>query len=237
MTDFHGKTVMVVGGGRGIGAAIVTAFAAAGASVISTYAGSRDAAEALAQRTGGTAVHADAADRDGLVAAVRAAGPIDVFVYNSGLFLAGDPLDLDADTVDRMIDVNVRGAYHGCVEAARTMPAGGRILVIGSVNGDRTPLPGITAYSMTKSALQGMARGLARDFGAREITVNVVQPGPTDTDMNPADGPFAETLHAIMAIPRHGTAEEVASLVLYRAGPSARGITGAMHMIDGGFSA
>ena len=237
MTDFAGKAIMVLGGSRGIGAAIVSAFAGGGGAVRFSYAGSRDAAETLAARTGALAVAADAADRDGLVAAVATAGPLDIFVYNSGLFLAGDPLELDPDAIDRMIDVNVRGAYHACVAAARTMRPGGRIVVIGSVNGDRVPLPGISAYAMTKSALQGMARGLARDFGPRGITVNVVQPGPTDTDMNPADGPFAATLHGMMASGRHGSAADVASLVLYLCGPQAAGITGAMHTIDGGFGA
>ena len=234
---FRGKSVMVVGGSRGIGAAIVTSFAAAGATVRFTYAGSRGAAEALAATTGSVAVQADAADRDRLLASVREAGELDVFVYNAGLLGGGDPLTLDPDAVDRLIDVNVRGAYHGSVEAARRMVNGGRIVAIGSGHGDTMPFAGITAYGMSKSALQGLARGLARDFGPRGITVNVVQPGPTDTDMNPADGPLAQQMHDEMAIHRHGTAEEVASLVLYLASPPARGITGAMHTIDGGFGA
>ncbi len=237
MTNFSGKKVMVVGGSRGIGAAIVQAYVAAGADVLFTYAGSRKAAEALAESTGARAIHSDAAVRDGLVAAVRDAGPLDIFVYNAGLLVAGDPLTLDPDAIDRMIDVNIRGAYHASVEAARTMPDGGRILIIGSVNGDRMPFAGLAGYAMTKSALQGMARGLARDFGARGITVNVIQPGPTDTDMNPADGPLAGQMHSVMAIAQHGTSEDVASLTLYLSGPSARGITGAMHTIDGGFGA
>lgn len=232
-----GKSVMVIGGSRGIGAAIVKAFAEAGATVRFTYAGSRDAAHALAETTGAQAVHADAADRAALLASISDAGPIDVFVYNAGLLLSGDPLALDADAVDRLIDVNVRGAYHAMVEAARRMPDGGRIVAIGSVHGDRMPFAGITAYGMSKSALQGLARGLARDFGPRGITVNIVQPGPTDTDMNPADGPLATQMHDEMAIRRHGTADEVAQLVMYLASPAARGITGAMHTIDGGFGA
>lgn len=235
--DWRGKTVMVVGGSRGIGAAIVAAFAAAGATVRFTYAGSREAALKLAETTGAHAVQADAADRAALLDSIRAAGPLDAFVYNAGLLLSGDPLTLDADAVDRLIDVNVRGAYHAMVEAARAMPEGGRIIGIGSVHGDRMPFAGITAYGMSKSALQGLARGLARDFGPRGITVNIVQPGPTDTDMNPADGPLATQMHDEMAIRRHGTASEVAQLVMYLASPPARGITGAMHTIDGGFGA
>jgi cyclic-di-GMP-binding biofilm dispersal mediator protein len=234
---WHDTSVMVVGGSRGIGAAIVASFAAAGAKVRFTYSGSQDAALALAERTGAVAVRVDAADRDATIAAVRAAGVLDVFVYNAGLLVSGDPLALDADAVDRLLDVNVRGAYHASVEAARAMPEGGRIIAIGSVHGDTMPFAGLTAYGMSKSALQGMARGLARDFGPRGITVNVVQPGPTDTDMNPADGPLAQQMHDEMAIRRHGTADEVASLVMYLASPPARGITGAMHTIDGGFGA
>lgn len=229
--------VLVIGGSRGIGAAIVRTFAEDGAEVRFTYAGSAAAAAALAGETGAFATRSDATDRDALIATVQEAGPIDVFIYNAGLLVVGDPLTLDADAVDQLIDVNIRGAYHASVEAARLMPDGGRIIVIGSVNGDRMPFDGLAAYSMSKSALQGMARGLARDFGPRGITVNIVQPGPTDTDMNPANGPAADQMHSVMAIKRHGTSEEVASLVRYLAGPQARGITGAMHTIDGGFGA
>lgn len=231
------RKVLVIGGSRGIGAAIVRGFAADGATVLFTYAGSEAAAAALAAQTGATVLRCDAADRAALLATVREAAPVDVLIYNAGLLLSGDPLTLDPGDVDRLIDVNVRGAYHASVEAARHMPDGGSILVIGSVNGDRMPFEGLAAYAMSKSALQGMARGLARDFGPRGITVNVVQPGPIDTDMNPADGPLASQMHSVMAIRRHGTPEEVASLVLYLAGPQARGITGAMHTIDGGFGA
>ena len=237
MPNFSGKRIMVIGGSRGIGAAIVKAYAAEGGDVLFTYAGSREAAEALAKSTGARAIHSDAAARDSLVAAVRDAGPLDVLVYNAGLLVTGDPLTLDPDAIDRMIDVNIRGAYHAAVEAARTMRDGGRILFIGSVNGDRMPFAGLAGYAMTKSALQGMARGLARDFGARGITVNVIQPGPTDTDMNPANGPLADQMHSVMAIREHGTSEDVASLTLYLSGPAARSITGAMHTIDGGFGA
>lgn len=237
MSDVADKRVMIFGGSRGIGAALVSTFATAGARVRFTYAGSRAAADALAVRTGALAAHCDATDRDGVIGAVRDAGPLDVFVYNAGLLLNGDPLTLDPDAVDRLIDVNVRAPYHAAVEAARAMPEGGRIVVIGSVNGDRMPFSGLAAYAMSKSALQGMARGLARDFGSRNITVNIVQPGPTDTDMNPADGPHARQMHSVMAITRHGTADDVASLVLYLAGRRATGITGALHTIDGGFGA
>lgn len=237
MTDFTGKTAFILGGSRGIGAAIVRRFAKDGAAVTFTYAGSAEAAAALAAETGGKAVRSDAADRAAVIDVVKAQGPIDILVVNAGLLVMGDPLTLDADAVDRMIDVNVRAPYHAAVEAARQMPDGGRIIVIGSTNGDRMPFPGGAAYAMTKSAIQGMARGLARDFGARGITVNVVQPGPTDTDMNPGDGPMSDMMHSFMAIGRHGTGAEVAGMVAYLASAEAGIITGALHTIDGGFGA
>lgn len=237
MTDFHNKQVLVLGGSRGIGAAIVRRFASDGASVTFTYAGSKEAAEKLAVDTGSTAVRSDAGDRADTIATVREAGPIDILVVNAGTLVLGDPLETDPDAVDRMIDINVRAPYHASVEAARQMPDGGRIIIIGSVNGDRMPFAGGAAYALTKSAIQGMTRGLARDFGGRNITVNVIQPGPTDTDMNPADGPMKETMHSFMALKRHGRPEEIAGLAAYLAGPEGGFITGAMHTIDGGMAA
>ncbi len=237
MTDFSGKMVLVLGGSRGIGAAIVRRFMADGADVTFTYAGSKDLADALARESGAVTRRVDSADRVTVVELVRSQGPLDVLVVNAGVYLGGDPRALDADAVDRMIDVNVRAPYHAAVEAARRMGAGGRIIVIGSANADRTPFPGAAAYGMTKAALQGMVRGLSRDFGERGITVNLVQPGPTDTDMNPADGPQKAQMHGFMAIKRHATGEEVAGMVAYLAGPEAGIVTGAMHTIDGGYAA
>lgn len=237
MSYFSGKKTLVIGGSRGIGAAVVRRLAKEGGNVAFTYAGSKDAAEALAGETGATALQSDAADRDAVIAVIKEQGSLDVLVVNAGVAIIGDPLEQDIDAIDRMIDINVRAPYHAAVEAARQMPDGGRIIVIGSVNGDRMPFAGGAAYALTKSALQGMARGLARDFGTRGITVNIVQPGPIDTDMNPHDGPMADTMHSFMAIKRHGKADEVAGLVAYLAGPEAGIITGAMHTIDGGFGA
>ncbi|WP_311267149.1 SDR family oxidoreductase [Sphingobium sp. WCS2017Hpa-17] len=237
MTDFTGKKALILGGSRGIGAAIVRRFAGDGAQVAFTYAGSHDAARTLASDTGATAVQSDAADRQAVIDVVAGQGPLDILVVNAGTLVMGDALTLDADAVDRMIDINVRAPYHAAVEAARQMPEGGRIIVIGSVNGDRMPFAGGAAYALTKSALQGMARGLARDFGPRGITVNIIQPGPTDTEMNPSDGPMASTMHGFMAIQRHATGQEIAGLAAYLAGPEAGIITGAMHTIDGGFGA
>jgi cyclic-di-GMP-binding biofilm dispersal mediator protein len=204
MTDFTNKSVLVLGGSRGIGASIVRRFAADGARVSFTYAGSPDAAHLLATETGSTAFLTDSADRD---------------------------------AVDRLFRINVHAPYHASVEAARRMPQGGRIIVIGSVNGDRMPIPGMASYALSKSALQGLARGLARDFGPRGITINVVQPGPVDTEANPADGPMKDLMHSFMAIKRHGHADEVAGMVAWLAGPEAGFVTGAMHTIDGAFGA
>lgn len=210
MSDFSGKSVMVLGGSRSIGAAIVRYFTA-GAKISFSYSGSPDAA-----------------------GAVEAAGALDIMVINAGVAIMGDPLTLDTEAVDRLIDINVRAAYFAEVEAGRQMHDNGRIIIIGSINGDRVPWPGGTAYSMSKSAVQGIGRGLARDFGARGITVNVVQPGPVDTDMNPAEGPMAPIMHGAMAIKRHAHVDEVASLVLYLASPAAAMITGTTQTIDGG---
>ncbi len=237
MADFANQKVLVLGGSRGIGAAIVRRFAAAGAQVTFTYAGSRDAAAALATEVGAAAIQADSADRDAVIAVVAARGALDVLVVNAGVIVFGDARTQDPDAIDRMIDVNVRAPYHASVEAAKQMNGNGRIIIIGSVNGDRMPFAGAAGYALTKSALQGMARGLARDFGDRGITVNVVQPGPVDTEMNPATGPMAEQMHSYMAIKRHARADEIAAMVAYLAGPEAGIVTGAMHTIDGGFGA
>jgi cyclic-di-GMP-binding biofilm dispersal mediator protein len=236
-TDFEGKNVLVLGGSRGIGAAIVKRFAASGATVAFTYSGSAGAAQAVAKETGAESLRADSSDRDAVIDVVARREALDVLVVNAGIFLSGDPLTLDPDAVDRMIDVNVRAPYHAAVEAARRMNDDGRIVVIGSVNGDRMPAPGAAAYAMTKSALQGMVWGLARDFGHRGITVNAIQPGPTDSDMNPADGPMADAMHGFMAIKRHARVDEVAELTAFIAGPHAGMITGSMQTIDGGFGA
>ncbi|MFW7340378.1 SDR family oxidoreductase [Pollutimonas sp. H1-120] len=237
MAVFDKKSVLVLGGSRGIGAAIVRRFVADGANVAFTYSGSRTAAEELAAETASKAVQTDSADRDAVIAQVRDSGPLDVLVVNAGIAIFGDALELDPDAVDRLFKINVHAPYHASVEAARRMPQGGRIIIIGSVNGDRMPVPGMAAYALSKSALQGMARGLARDFGPRGLTVNVVQPGPIDTDANRADGPMKDLLHGFMAIKRHGQPEEVAAMVAWLAGPEAGFVTGAMHTIDGAFGA
>jgi cyclic-di-GMP-binding biofilm dispersal mediator protein len=237
MSDFAGKNVLVLGGSRGIGAAIVRRFAQGGGKVAFTYAGSKEAAEKLAGETGAEAIRTDSADRDALIATVAGQGSLDVIVINAGTASIGDPLTIEADAIDRMIDINVRAPYHAAVEAARQMKSNGRIIVIGSINGDRMPFAGGAAYALTKSAVQGMVRGLARDFGDRGITVNSVQPGPTDSDMNPADGPMADFMHSFMAIKRHIRADEIAEYTAFLAGPHGAMVTGSMQTIDGGFGA
>ena len=237
MAGLTDKNILVLGGSRGIGAAIVRRFAKDGAKVAFTYASSKDAAEALATETGSEAIETDSTDRDAVIATVAGRGALDVLVVNAGTGILGDPLTLDADAIDRMIEINVHSPYHAAVEAARKMPDNGRIIVIGSVNGDSMPFAGGAGYALTKSAVQGMVRGLARDFGARGITVNNIQPGPVDTDMNPADGPMADLMHNFMAIKRHIRVDEVAELTAFIAGPHGAMITGAMHTIDGGFGA
>ncbi len=237
MASLNGKNALVLGGSRGIGASIVERFVAEGADVTFTYAGSADAAREVSERTGAKAVQVDSADREAVAAFIRGQSNLGILVANAGVAELGDALELDPDAVDRMIDINVRGPYHAAVEAARSMTEGGRIVIIGSVNGDRMPFPGGAAYALTKSAVQGMVRGLARDFGSRGITVNAVQPGPVDTDLNPADGPMKDMMHSFMAIPRHARPEEVAGMVAYLVGPEASIVTGALHTIDGGFGA
>ena len=231
-----GKKVLVMGGSRGIGAAIVRRLAADGGAVTFTYAGSKSAADALASETGSTAMQADSASRNAVIGAIQAVAPIDILVISAGVFVYADIREGDPDVIDRMIDLNVRAPYHAASEAAKTMPDGGRIIIIGSVNADAVPVTGASGYAMTKAAMQGLARGMARDLGPNGITVNVVQPGPVATDMNPEHGDFADALRSTMAIKRYARPEEIAGMVAYLAGPEAGIVTGAMHTIDGGFA-
>jgi len=230
-------SVLVLGGSRGIGAAIVRRFAGEGAQVTFTYASSAAPALELAEETGSTALRLDSAEREALSSAIERLGALDVLVVNAGLFIAGDPLELAADAIDRLFAININAPYHAAVSAARRMPDGGRIIFIGSNIADRAAMPGVAAYAASKAALTGMAKGLARDLGPRGITVNVVQPGPTDTDMNPADGPLNELMHSFMAIKRHARSDEIAAMVAWLAGSEAGLVTGAALTLDGGFAA
>ena len=232
-----GRKVFITGGSRGIGEALVHKFAAAGACVTYTYVSSTSEAAIITAKTGAKALQVDSADRDATIAAIAAEGPIDILIANAGIAVLGDPLTLDPDAIDRMIDINIRGSYFAAVEAARTMPDNGRILVIGATGGDHMPFPGAAAYAMTKAALQGMVRGLARDLGARGITVNALQLGPVDTAMNPANGPVSDMVKGILAIPRFIRPDEVADYALFLASPAAAMITGSLQPMDAGFLA
>ncbi|EJL87214.1 dehydrogenase of unknown specificity, short-chain alcohol dehydrogenase [Herbaspirillum sp. CF444] len=240
------KVAFVQGGSRGIGAAIVERLVQEGAIVAFTYVSSPDKAQALVSKVeakGGRAlaIQADSSDTAALQQAIRIAaetfGRLDILVNNAGVLALGSVEEFKLEDLDRTLAVNVRSVFVATQEAVRFMGEGGRIITIGSTNADRMPFAGGAVYAMSKSAIVGLTKGLSRDLGPRGITVNNVQPGPVDTDMNPADSDFAETLKGLMALPRYGKAEEIASFVAYLAGPEAGYITGASLMIDGGFSA
>lgn len=248
MTTQHlgGKVALIQGGSRGIGAAIVKRLAAEGAAVAFTYVSSAAKAEELQNSitaTGGKAlaIKADSADaaaiRHAVSATVEAFGRLDILVNNAGVLAVAPLEDFKLEDFDQTVAINIRSVFIASQEAAKHMGEGSRIINIGSTNADRMPFAGGGVYAMSKSALVGLTKGLARDLGPRGITVNNVQPGPVDTDMNPAHGDFAESLIPLMAVGRYGKAEEIASFVAYLAGPEAGYITGASLTIDGGFGA
>jgi len=241
-----GKVALVTGGSRGIGAAIAKRLAHDGAAVALTYGSAAQKAEQVAREieaAGGRAlaIRADSADPEAVqrsvAETVRAFGRLDILVNNAGVVAVTPVGDFTLADFDRMFAINVRAAFVAAQEASRHMDAGGRIVNIGSINADRMPFVGGSVYAMTKAAVAGLTRGLARDLGPRGITVNNVQPGPVDTDMNPADGPFAAGLMPGLAVGRYGRAEEIAAMVAYLAGPEASYVTGASLSIDGGFTA
>jgi 3-oxoacyl-[acyl-carrier protein] reductase len=240
-----GKTALVTGGSRGIGAAIVRRLASEGANVAFTYAASSAAADELvasvAQGSGTAfAIKADSARPAEIAAAVTTTvqqfGALDILVNNAGILINGTVDSYPLDDFDRMLAVNVRAAFVAVQAAQSHMGAGGRIIITGSVAADRTGFAGSAVYSMTKAAVAGLTRGMARDLGPRGITVNVVQPGPTETDIV-SDESVRAMLRPMMAIGRMGSGDEVASLVAYLARPEAGFITGAALTIDGGFLA
>jgi 3-oxoacyl-[acyl-carrier protein] reductase len=240
----EGKVALVTGGSRGIGAAIAKRLAADGAAVALTYSSAKEKADEVVrsiESAGGRAlaIQADNNDADevknAVIKTVNSFDGLDVLVNNAGIAIF-KPLDeLSIDDFDRIVAVNVRAVFVAAQEAARYMKEGGRIITIGSINADRMPVPGGTIYGMSKAAVAGLTRGLARDLGPRGITVNVVQPGPVDTDMNPATGPFAELLTPFLAIKRYGEADEVAAMVSYLASAESAYVTGTALTIDGGF--
>ncbi|MGC1360688.1 MAG: SDR family oxidoreductase [Silvibacterium sp.] len=246
MSKLANKVALVTGGSRGIGAAIATRLAADGASVAITYA--KDAASASAvvkaiENDGGKAVaiQADAADVKAVKAAVEKAvatfGRLDVLVNNAGTAIPKPFEDTTLEEMDHMIDLNLRGVFATTQTALKHMNDGGRIITIGSCVGERVMTPGLVAYSATKGAVKMFAQGLSREVGSRGITVNNVQPGPIDTDLNPAAGEWAVPQKAATALNRYGLVHEVAALVAFVAGPESSYITGANLTVDGGMNA
>jgi len=241
----QGKKAFVTGGSRGIGAAIARRLAAEGADVAITFAGNQAAADATVaaiaeQGVQGFALKADAADPQAAAGAVATAaerlGGLDILVHNAGVATFAPIGEAAFGEFRRQFGVNVDGIYAGTEAAIPHLRDGGRILIIGSINAHWMPVPGGAIYGATKAAVAGLARGWARDLGPRGILVNVIQPGPIDTDMNPAQGPFAGLLTPMTALKRYGTADEVAALTAFLASDEASYITGATIDIDGGSS-
>ena len=241
-----GKVALITGGSRSIGAAIAKRLAAEGAVVALTYSSSPDKANEVVraiETEGGKAlaIKADAANVEAVRAAVAKTvekfGGIDILVNNAGAALIAPVDKFSMEDFEKLFAVNVRGLFVATQEAARHMRDGGRIINIGSVNSDRMPFAGGSVYAMTKGAVAGLTRGLARDLGSRKITVNNIQPGPVDTDMNPADSEWGRATLPQLAVGRYGHVEEIAGLVAYLAGPEASYITGAGLLIDGGYAA
>ena len=241
-----GKVAFINGGSRGIGAAIARRLAHDGATVAIGYGASAIAAEALVaeiEARGGKAValRADAADPAALTRAIDSVaeryGRLDIPVNNAGVLLMGPLEEFTLEDFDKTVAVNVRAVFVASKAAAAHMRDGGRIVNISSTNAQRMPFAGGAVYAMSKSALTGLTKGLARDLGSRGITVNNVQPGPVDTDMNPAQADFAKVMHGLMALPRHGQADEVAGMVAYVVSAEAAFVTGSDLLIDGGFAA
>jgi 3-oxoacyl-[acyl-carrier protein] reductase len=240
------RRALVTGGSRGIGAAIVERLAHDGADVAFTYVSKPDQAAATAKAAQAhgvkaVAIRADSADAPALAAAVERTlaelGGIDILVNSAGVAAMAPIDDFRLEDLDRTLAVNVRAVFVATQAAVKHMKSGGRIINIGSCNAERMPFMGGGVYAMSKAALVGLVKGLARDLGPRGITINNVQPGPVDTDMNPADSEFADMLRKQMAIARYGAPAEIAALVAFLAGPEAGYVTGASLTIDGGFTA
>ena len=241
-----GKVALVTGGSRGIGAAIAKRLAADGATVAITYVKDASAASDVVKAIeldGGKAIaiQADAADVEAVNSAVEKTvatfGQLDVLVNNAGTAIPKTFEETTREEMDRMIDINVRGTLAATQAALRHMKSGGRIISIGSAVGERVQTPGLVAYSATKGAVKMFTQGLSREVGSRGITVNNVQPGPIDTDLNPAAGDWAVPQKAATALDRYGRVDEVAALVAFVAGPESSYITGANLTVDGGMNA
>ncbi|OSQ49201.1 SDR family NAD(P)-dependent oxidoreductase [Thalassospira alkalitolerans] len=246
MTQLDGKTALVTGGSRGIGAAIAKRLARDGATVAITYSNAADkAGEVVAEikAAGGKAVaiKADNRDPDAVRAAVEEVattfGAIDILVNNAGILSSAGIQDETLESFDRIVDVNIRGVFVAVQAALKYIPDGGRIITTGSCLAHKVSFPGISLYSMTKSALIGFTRGVARDLGPRGITVNLLHPGPTNTDMNPENGENGDAMRSLMAIKQFSRAEDTAGLVSWLASDEARTVTGAEFTVDSGVNA
>jgi 3-oxoacyl-[acyl-carrier protein] reductase len=244
--NLEGKIALITGGSRGIGAAIAKRLAADGANVAITYTKGADAAASIVkeiERAGrkALAIRADAADAGAVVAAVEHTvgtfGRLDVLVNNAGTAIPKTFEETTLEEMDRVIDINVRGVLVATQAALKHMKDGGRIITIGSAVGERVLVPGLVAYSATKGAVKIFTQALSRELGSRGITVNNVQPGPIDTDLNPAASEWAVPQKAATSLDRYGKVEEVAALVAFVAGPESSYITGANLTVDGGMNA
>jgi 3-oxoacyl-[acyl-carrier protein] reductase len=245
MSDLAGKVALITGGSRGIGAEVARTLARKGAAVGFTYHSASDRAHDVVkeiQTDGGQAlaIKADSADPSAVTGAVDQTvaefGRFDILVNNAGIFPSGPLEEVTLEDVDRALAIHVRAVFVASQTAARHMTDGGRIISIGSCLTERLPGPGMTLYAMSKSALKGLTKGLARDLGPRGITAVVVDPGPTDTDMNPADGPAADFLGGFIALGHYGKDQDVAAMVAHLAGPGGRHVTGSSILVDGGFA-
>jgi 3-oxoacyl-[acyl-carrier protein] reductase len=246
MSTLKKKVALITGGSRGIGAAVAKRLAADGASVAITYTKGADAASSVVkaiEQAGGKAIaiQADATDAAAVKKAVEKTvstfGAIDVLVNNAGTAIPKPFEETTLEEMDQMMNLNVRGTFVATQAVLKHMKSGGRIIMIGSCVGERMVTPGLVAYSATKGAVKMFTQGLSRELGGRGITVNNVQPGPIDTDLNPAAGDWATPQTAMTALGRYGSAEEVAALVAFVAGPEASYITGANLTVDGGTNA
>jgi 3-oxoacyl-[acyl-carrier protein] reductase len=244
--QLNGKVALVTGASRGIGAAIARRLACEGAEVIITYPNSRDGPEktlrAIRDAGGDSwAIEADSFDPQAVESSVEQVvaerGGLDILVNNAGIIVVGRIDEFESNDFERMVAINIRAVFVASRAASRHLREGGRIITIGSCNGDRIPFEGGSVYAMTKAAVAGLMRGVARDLGPRGITVNTIQPGPTNTDLNPSDGPYAPVLLPMMALGRFAQPDEIAAMVAYLASPEAAFVTGATLTIDGGFNA
>ena len=246
MSRLQGKTALITGGSRGIGAAIAERLASDGANIAITYVSSIEAADKVIAtcRTQGVeaeAIKADAAIASDMVSLVdkviQGFGRLDILVNNAGIFLMGSLEDTKDEDFDQTVNINIRAVFQVSRAAAKVMPSGSRIINIGSIYGEKIPLPNISLYTMSKFAVAGLTHAWARDLGTKGITVNCVQPGPINTDMNPADSEFANTLKSYTALGRYGKPQEIAEVVAFLAGTESAYLTGACINVDGGWNA